>query len=39
MKSFFKTVLAVFEEMGNVRAASALARMGQHDAARRIMLK
>ena len=39
MKKLFRKIMTALEFMGNVRAASALARMGHHDAARRLIMK
>jgi hypothetical protein len=38
MKNFLNTLYAIFEGMGRVRAASAMARAGMHKEAKNIML-
>ena len=37
MKSVMKTIYAFFESMGKAKAATALARMGNYEAAKHVM--
>lgn len=37
MKSFLKTLIGIFESMGHARAATYYSRMGNHEAAKKIM--
>jgi hypothetical protein len=39
MKSVFTAVMSFFESFGKARAATVLARMGQYEAAKRVMVE
>jgi hypothetical protein len=38
MKSFFNTLYQIFESMGKARAASYYSRMGNFEAAKKVMM-